>query len=268
MGSMFQIMNDIKNIDKYRLESLERVLDVLECFTPKNQELTLTDLKKLSHQNHTSLKRIVSTLCYRNYLSQIEGTKKYRLGLKLFEIGSVAYSSLSFRKVAIQHLSKLRDDTGLTVLLGTLVDEHLVYVDKWEAASPIKVSPQIGSRRPPNFGILGQVLLAYSPQNITSKLLEKYRLEKYTEHTIVELEVFKARLENIRRDNYVFEREEIHPGIMGWAAPIFKSEGRLVAAAGIVTPVIMVDENKEGPGLIKKLKKAVINISTELGYSE
>ena len=78
---------NVANSDKYLLSSLERVLDVIECFTHERQELSLAEVTRLTGQNHTSLKRILFTLTNRNYLSQVKETKKYRLGIKFFEIG-------------------------------------------------------------------------------------------------------------------------------------------------------------------------------------
>ena len=260
-------MQENKNKDKYRLESLERVLDVLECFNQENEGLTLTELKELSGQNHTSLKRIISTLHHRNYLSQEEGSKRYRLGTKLFQLGSIVHNSMSLRNLATFHLNKLREETGYGVLLGVIINEQLIYVDKWEGRNVIRITPEIGSSRPPHFGVIGQVLMAYTPFDIVIKLLEKYPLERYTEHTITDLEEFKTRLDNIRRNGYGFAREEINRGTLGWAAPIFTFNGKIAGAAAILSPIIAVDEAKEGPMLIQKLCLTTSRISAEMGYN-
>ena len=161
--------------DKYRLSSLERVFDVLECFSDDNRNLSLAELTKLTGLNHTSLKRIVFTLTQRNYLRQDETTRKYQLGMKLLEFGGLVYKSISLRSATDSLLSELSNETGLTVLLGNLLDGFLTYLDYKEGKNPVAYidSPSsIGIRRPPHFGMLGQTLMAFSPPSEIKRLLE------------------------------------------------------------------------------------------------
>jgi DNA-binding IclR family transcriptional regulator len=242
------------------------VLDVIECFTYERQKLSLAEITRLTGQNHTSLKRILFTLTSRNYLSQDKETKKYHLGIKFFEIGGLVYASMSLRKAAASHLAKLRDDTGFTVLLGVMMEEHLVYADKWEGRNVLRVSPRVGSRRPAHFGILGQVLMAFKPLDEIDRLLAKYPLEPYTEKTITDKKQFHNRLSEIREKGYVFEQEEIHPGTMGFGAPIWKADNKLAGAAGIAIPHVLVHDEQEEQNLVHKLCQAAMAVSTELGH--
>ncbi|MGD9045364.1 MAG: IclR family transcriptional regulator [Desulfobacterales bacterium] len=257
----------IENTEKYRLGSLERVLDVIECFTYERQKLSLAEITRLTGQNHTSLKRILFTLTDRNYLSQDKETKKYRFGIKFFEIGGLIYASMSLRKAAASHLAKLRDDTGFTVLLGIMMEEQLIYVDKREGRNVLRVSPRIGSRRPPHFGILGRVLMAYMPPEKIDRLLTKYPLEQYTEKSITNIREFYKRLSEIRQNGFVFEREEIHQGTMGFAAPIWRADNTLAGAVGIAMPVILVNDEREEQTIANKLCQTAIAISKEIGYT-
>lgn len=211
-----------KTGEKYRLSSLERVFDVLDCFTDNRRNLSLAELTKLTGLNHTSLKRIVFTLTRRNYLRQDETTKKYQLGMKLFELGGLVYKSISLRSATDAHLSKLSEETGLTVLLGDLFNGFLTYLDYKEGKNPVRISSNIGIRRPPHFGMLGQTLLAFSPPSEVKRLLEIHPLQSYTSQTIIDPELFQQRLESIRANGYVIEFEEAWIGVMGIAAPIWK----------------------------------------------
>ena len=149
-----------KSDANYRLSSLERVFDVLECFSVDRRSLSLAELTKLTGFNHTSLKRIVFTLARRNYLRQDVTTRKYQLGMKLFEFGGLVYKSISLRAATDSLLTQLSDETGLTVLLGNILDGFLTYLDNKEGKNPVRITSGIGIRRPPHFGMLGQTLMA------------------------------------------------------------------------------------------------------------
>jgi IclR family transcriptional regulator, KDG regulon repressor len=249
--------------DKYHLSSLDRVLDVLGCFTDDKRELSLAELTKLTGQNHTSLKRIVFTLTLRNYLRQDETTKKYQLGMKLFELGGLAYKSISLRNVTDVPLSRLRDETGLTILLANIVDDFLTYLDKWEGQTPVRISSRIGSRRPSNFGMLGQTLMAFSPPSEINRLMGIHTLESYTPQSITDTELFQKRLENIRANGYVVELEEAWLGIMGVAAPIWKAGKKLAGAIGVAAPISNVHNNQDF--IVKRLLQTAADISVSLG---
>jgi DNA-binding IclR family transcriptional regulator len=252
-----------KTGEKYRLSSLERVFDVLDCFTDDRRNLSLAELTKLTGLNHTSLKRIVFTLTRRNYLRQDETTKKYQLGMKLFELGGLVYKSISLRSATDAYLSKLSEETGLTVLLGNLFNGFLTYLDYKEGKNPVRISSNIGIRRPPHFGMLGQTLLAFSPPSEIKRLLELHPLQPYTSQTIVDPELFQKRLESIRANGYVIEFEEAWIGVMGIAAPIWKPGRKLAGAIGIATIISKIHDDQDF--LLDRLLQTAAQISVALG---
>ncbi len=253
----------LKPDDKYRLSSLERVFDVLECFSDEKRNLSLAELTKLTGFNHTSLKRIVFTLTRRNYLRQDESTKKYQLGLKLFEFGGLVYKSISLRSATDAFLSSLSDETGLTVLLGNILDGFLTYLDNKEGKNPVRITSSIGIRRPPHFGMLGQTLMAFSPPSEVNRLLEIHPLQPYTSQTIIDPEMFQKRLETIRSNGYVIEYEEAWIGVMGIAAPIWKHGRKLAGAIGIAT--IISKARNDQDFLLNRLLQTAAKISVSLG---
>jgi IclR family transcriptional regulator, KDG regulon repressor len=255
--------NRAKSVDIYRLSSLERVFDVLECFSDDNRKLSLAELTRLTGFKHTSLKRIVFTLTRRNYLRQDETTRKYQLGMKLFELGGLAYKTVSLRAATDLPLSKLRDETGLTVFLGNIYDGLLTYLDNKEGKKPIRISASLGSCRPPHFGMLGQTLMAFSPPSVVKYLLETHPLQPYTFQSIVDPELFQKRLETIRANGYVIEFEEAWTGVIGIAAPIWKIGKKLAGAIGIA--MLISNVHNEQDFLLNRLLQTAAEISGALG---
>ena len=133
-----------QNKTLYRVQALERALDILECFSFQNRELSLTDLVKCTGLNKTTVKRLISNLTARGYLQRDPQSKKYQLGMQLFEMGGIVFSSFSLRQAAAYPMTQLQSETGATVLLGVSMEGQLVYVDKREGDGMIRISSDIG----------------------------------------------------------------------------------------------------------------------------
>ena len=110
----------------YRVQALERALDILDCFTFQNRDLSLTDVVLQTGLNKTTAKRLISNLAFRGYLQKDPGSKRYKLGLRLFELGGIVFSSFSLGEAAASPMSRLEKKTGATVLLGTVMEDQLV----------------------------------------------------------------------------------------------------------------------------------------------
>ena len=68
-----------ENKTVYRVQALERALDILECFSFQNRELSLTDFVNHTGLNKTTVKRLISNLTARGYLQRDPQSKKYQL---------------------------------------------------------------------------------------------------------------------------------------------------------------------------------------------
>ncbi len=102
----------------YYVQSVDRAMDILECFTFKRKELTQGEIIRQTGLNRTTVLRLLSHLSSRNYLTYDSQTRVYQLGNKMLELGGIALSSVSLRKIAGPYLTRLRNELGHTILLG------------------------------------------------------------------------------------------------------------------------------------------------------
>ena len=250
----------------YHVQSVDRALDILDCFSFQDRSFSLSEIALRTGLNKTTAKRLLANLTGRGYLTQDPQNKRYQLGLRLFELGGVVYLSFSARRAAAPHLSRLNKVTGLTVLMGVNIDDHLVYADKREGRGVIRVTSEIGWRRHIHYGMLGMVLMAFLPQEKVLALLKKYPLQKHTPGTIVDTPKFLERLAQIREQGYVRERGEAHPAIMGVAGPVMDYTRKVVAAVGVAVP-LTAEESEERTGeTITLVRETCEMISADLGY--
>lgn len=262
-------MTKKQNMDLYRIQSIERVFDILDCFSFQNREMNLSEIVKRTGLNKTTAKRLLANLTSRDYLKQDPVSKRYHLGLRLFELGGIVFSSFSLRRSSVRPMDDLRNLTGETVLLGAMMQDQLVYIAKSEGSGMIRISSEIGWRRPLNYGILGMILMASLAPKEANRILKKNPLEAYTPNSITDKHTFFLRLEKIKTDGYVVDNEEVSAGIIGIAAPIRDFSRKVVAALGIVLPRSTINHGLERLDYFKSLiKKTSDDISTDLGYSK
>jgi DNA-binding IclR family transcriptional regulator len=250
----------------YRVQALERALDILECFSFQNRELSLTDFVNRTGLNKTTVKRLISNLTARGYLRRDPQSKKYQLGMRLFEMGGIVFSSFSLRQAAAYPMTQLQSETGATVLLGVSMEEQLVYVDKREGDGMIRISSDIGWRRPLHYGMLGMVLMASLDSKNAQRILLENPLEAYTSFSITDNDAFSLRLEQIRDQGYILEKEEALEGVIGIASCIRDYSRQVVAALGIALPIRTHDRATGLDAMVDLVKKTCETISSNLGY--
>ncbi len=250
----------------YKVQAVERALDILDCFSFQNRELSLSAIVIRTGLNKTTVKRLISNLTTRGYLQQNPQTKTYQLGMRLFELGGIVFSSFSLRRAAANPMNRLQSDTGATVLLGVGIENQLVYIDKREGDGMIRISSDIGWRRPLHYGMLGMVLMASLDLGDVREIISKYPLEAHTLFSITDEDAFSLRLEQIRDQGYVLEKEEAVEGVIGIAAPVKDYTRQVVAALGIALPLGQRQVKKNLDRFVGLVKTTCETISSDLGY--
>jgi DNA-binding IclR family transcriptional regulator len=250
----------------YTVQALERALDILECFSFQNRELTLSGVVQRTGLNKTTAKRLIANLTARGYLQQDGQGKTYQLGMRLFELGGIVFSSFSLRRAAAPQMKQLQSATGATVLLGVRMEDQLVYLDKREGNGMLRITSDIGWHRPLHFGMLGMVLMAHLDQKEISRLLDRQPLIAHTASSITDRDAFSLRLEQIRAQGYVLEKGEAVEGAVGIAAPVRDYTRQVVAAVGIALPLGHTGKPKDWDRLVALVKSACATISSEVGY--
>ncbi len=248
--------------------SLERALQIIDAFTEDRQSLTSVQLSEILDLSRATVLRLCTTLLNYGYLKQDRESRRYSLGMRLFEQGSIVFHSLSIRKVASPHLTELLQLLGKTVFLAVLDNDVLIYLDKREDdRSLIRFTSKLGTRRPPYWGMCGPMLMAYLPDSEVERLLDKTPLTACTKKSITDKEEFKAWLRRIREEGTVIDVETSLDGITGVAAPIRDFSGQVVASLGAALLSSSADA-KTLRRLLKEVSKSARAISKELGHRE
>lgn len=247
--------------------SLERALQIMCAFNTDKNAYTLTQLAEAVGLPKATTTRLCSTLVKYNFMKFDNESMQYSLGIKLFELGSVVYTSFSLKNIAYPYLHQLQVRSGKASFLGILDNDELVYLDKKEGmANPIRFASQVGNIRPPYFGMLGQVLMAYMPGDEVDRILEKKPLSAFTKRSITDPYEFREKLALIKKQGYAVDEGGSINGITGIAAPVHNFSGDVVAAVGVGFISSSLDD-KGSEGLIAEVLKTAGLISREMGYN-
>src|SRR4051794_32857578 len=140
-------------------------------------------------------------------------TGRYRLGLKLFELGTRAVSQLDLRERARPFLERVVLETGETVHLCIYDDGEVVYVDKVEPARSVRLASSVGRRNPAYCTAVGKAIMAFLPEEQVEDAVHKHGLRSLTRKTVSTLTELKTELEIIRERGYALDDEENEEGV-------------------------------------------------------
>jgi IclR family transcriptional regulator, KDG regulon repressor len=246
--------------------SLERALHILNSFKIDGQAFSVAQLSDMLNLPRATVLRLCTTLVRYGYLMQDRDSRRYSLGLKLFELGNIVFYSFSLRNVASPYLSQLQISLGKTIFLGILENDELLYLDKREdPGNPISFTSKIGSRRPPYWGMLGPVLMAYLPDSEIERILEKNPLTAVTRKSFTNEEEFKEQLCRVRAQGFLIEADTALEGTSGVAAPVHDSAGKVAAGLGCGFISSSVDST-DLKIIVQEVVGTARKISKELGY--
>ena len=261
-----QITLSDKNEDRYNIRAVERALLVFDAFARERRKLSLDELTRLTGLSKSTVFRLLSTLQNQNYILMDKKDGSYRLGSVFLTIASAVLDSLNLRTITRPFLNELRNKAQTTVLLGVLLEDHLVHLDKSGGRGPVRLAADIGWRRdPPNYGMLGMILMAFLEPFEVDRLLREYPLSAYTPKSLTDPGLFCQRLAEIRESGYVVEFEETMDGVWGVAAPVWNSDCEVIAAVGAVLPMT-VKSDKCVAETLNLVKICSGEISAALGY--
>lgn len=250
------------------VQSIERALNILEIMAAVGTPITVTEMAGKVKLKISTVHRLLSTLMHRGYVEQ-EDDNKYRLGLKLMEIGNAVIYYFDIRSVARPYLVELMGRCNETVNLAILDGADVVYIDQVESKNLIivKMLAQVGNRGPAYCTSSGKALLAFLPPEKLDETISTLDLVKYTNETITDLNDLRKELKRVREDGYAVDWGEREEHVRCVAAPIFNYENRVVASVSISGPSTRITTYFMKNELVDLIRETAKRISKKMGYS-
>lgn len=249
------------------VQSVDRTLSILELLSDHNQGLGITEISGKIDLHKSTVHRLLGTLIYKGYVIQDLSTNKYRLSLKLYELGSKRVEEMDILKASKPYTEELMKSLNEVVHLVIRDKNDIVYIDKVEADNTIRMASSIGRRSPLYCTSVGKAMLSYMPEEEVRKVWESSNITKLTKYTITDFETFKEELQKIRENGYAEDDEENELGVRCIGVPVFNRYNQIEGAISVSGPTTRVTKEKLRV-FAEEVKKYARLISKELGYTK
>jgi IclR family KDG regulon transcriptional repressor len=246
-------------------KSLQKALRILLYMGDNGPALGVTQLASGLSLNKTTVHRLLNAMEKFDLIERNPDGDRYRLGLKLHELGTRAVESRTLRTEAHRFLLELSRASHETVSLAVPGPGGVLCLDRVDSRdSIINVRTPIGARFPAHCTATAKAALAYLPEEEVEAIISIMGLTSYTPFTMTNLSDVKRNLHEVTERGYALDRQETERGLSGVAAPIWSGDGRVIAAVGMAGPTPRF-RGKELAHKIVLTKATAAKISASLG---
>jgi len=247
------------------VKSIFRAIKILELLGG-SPEATVTAISKTLGVPKSTTHEILATLEQENILSK-DQHNRYRLGIKLFELGSLAQPNLELRRLAYPFLQELNVTFDETVHLTILDRYEVLYVDTLESTKSLRPHAILGVRAPLYCTGVGKAILAFLLSDEIEQYLATHELRARTAHTILDQHVLREELGLTFRRGYSIDNMESEEWLRCVGAPIRNHTGKVFASISLSGPSQRVTRDKV-PEIAREVMRQAQNISKQLGYQK
>jgi len=260
---MLEIRNPPKESTK-QIESVDKALSILECFSDKVTELSLKQLSEKTGLYKSRILRLCGTLMAHGFVIRLQGSL-YRLGPKLMMLGKVYERSNSLISIARPILRELASITGESAKLFVIQGAKRICLVREKGTYPLTYHVEEGESFELYAGAGGKALLAYTSKEFRDQVLGEKVLQRLTPTTIVERSRLEEEFAEIRERGYASSSGEIFTDVAGMAAPVFDHENNVCATLAIAGPTQRFTEDRRQE-MLDNLLTSARRLSQLLGY--
>ncbi|WP_428852493.1 IclR family transcriptional regulator [Imbroritus primus] len=249
-------------------KTLAKGMAVMEYLVAQGTPCGVSDVARAMGLARSNAHRTLQTLVALGYARQFPDAS-YGPTLKLFGLGAQVVGGLDVKRIAQPVLAALAQESQETIHLVVREGAEVIYLDKFDSPQPVAAYSKVGGRAAAQCVATGKALLAWQcpagEAGETWLRRELPVLTAYTPKSHQDYESLVTDLRETRTRGYAFNHEEWRLGVCGLGAPIFDSQGRLVAALGMSVPSIRFISRRV-PTLAAALCRAAAATSAALGH--
>ncbi|MDA7947954.1 MAG: IclR family transcriptional regulator [Hyphomicrobiaceae bacterium] len=240
--------------------ALEKAFVVLDEVTRSAGPVSLADLVDRIGLPRQTIHRVLQQLTDANLIMRAPKKDRYIIGPALTRLSVDALTSPCRLTTVRAALRPLVDATGETCNVGILDQDEVVYIERMDGHSPLRLQLQVGSRVPFHCTAIGKLLVANLHKNVRTRMLNVQPLKRFTGATLTGPDTLEAEFTRIRSNGYSFNNEEFVDGLTAVATAVSDGRGKSVAGVAIHAPSTRMDEAK-AVALLPQLRKAAEQIS-------
>lgn len=241
-------------------QSFRRGLMILDLFSLDRPVMTLEEVAKEINTSTITAYRYVKVLCDAGMLVMSAG--QIKLSAQILRFVNLFLVHEQLISAAKDEIKKLHQEYNETIALCKLEENDIVCIHKLESSLSLRASYSIGQRMSIHAGAFARTIAAFLPAKKRKAIIDTIDWKPFTEHTIISRDEFDKRLERIVEKGYDISREEVIPGVIAFAVPIFV-KGEVVASLGFGMPSVRND-SENTMAIVSRLKETANTISQKL----
>ena len=234
--------------------SINKAFQILSFMAERENDTGVTEISRALGFNKSTTYRFLMSLERVGVVQKNETTKKYHLGLTLFELGNRVPIKRTLIDKIHPHLQDLAFRVNEVANLAGLFQNEVVYLDKIESKRSVQIMTYVGFHIPPHSTALGKAILAFMSPEDVQRILRIEGLPYFTDKTITEMDKFLSELRHVRKEGFALDDEEFEEGLRCVAVPLFDSQERVMASISISGPTARIHP-KTLPHFIQALKE-------------
>ena len=246
-------------------KSLQKAMHILFHMGQNGPEMRIAEIASGLQLNKTTVYRLLSALERLDLVQRDPENDRYRLGLKLHELGTKAVRARTLQSEARRYLMEMARICNEAVSLAVPGAGGVVCVERFDSPrTMISVCTPVGALFPAHCSAAGKAVLAYLSEEDVDAILSNIGLTRYTVHTHTQIDELKNDLRRVRQRGYALDEQELECGLSGVAAPVFRQDACVIGAVGIAGPT----QRFQGRDLAEKIelvKMTAHKIAANLG---
>lgn len=217
------------------VKSAGRALRFLELLAVNKNGLSFTDIQQKLASPKSSTYSLIQEFLDQDYLTYSPISKKYYAGMELIKLCANCINSTDLLQELGILTSELSQESGQTCHAGVLDSHSIIYLAKYEINKELSLMKNIGLRIPAHCTAIGKMLLSQYSNAEILLLYQDYILQKYTEHSITDINILVSELELARSRDYATELRETTLLTSCISMPIYQNN-KMIAAFSLTLP--------------------------------
>ena len=257
--------NDPASLERYVIPNLRNAARIMKLLAQNPDGAKAADIARALRIPVTSTLRIMATLQIEGYVRKLDG--RYELGPVLIHLGNASLAGTEIRTAALPVLEKLTGQTDETSHLAIPCDDRSLVVAVQDSPHPLRAASRPGFLAELHCSSTGKTFLTFLHQDRLAKLYTSMRITKRTPRTLTTLNEIRKECERTRKRGYSLDDEEFNLGVRCLAAPVYGSDGIVVAAIGITAATVRFTKERV-PEMAAAVTAAAAELSRSMGFTE
>ena len=199
------------------VKSLVKVVSILEAFSTSRRSMSLAEISAATGFPRSTTHRLAASLRDVGLLDQDGHRDRYRLGIRLFELGNTVLANMDLHREARPVVDALSQVSGHLVHLAVFDGQQAIVIHRVSADSGTPLT--LIEAAPVHCTSVGKAILAFQPPAKIDAIIAG-GLKRFTNSTITDGRKLKSELKQIRARGYAVDEGEHQPGIRCIGAPI------------------------------------------------